>query len=32
MEVFTLGENKFWLHEGGPVPPAAEGYDVGGEI
>ena len=27
MEVIAVAEDKFWLHEGGPVPPGAEEYD-----
>jgi hypothetical protein len=26
MEVVAVAEDKFWLHEGGPVPPRADGY------
>jgi hypothetical protein len=32
MEVFAVADDKFWPYEGGPVPPAAEEHDVGGEI
>ena len=27
MEVIEVAEDKFWLHEGGSVPPGAEDYD-----
>jgi hypothetical protein len=27
MEVMTVADDKFWLHEGGLVPPGAEEYD-----
>jgi hypothetical protein len=27
MEVIEVVEDKFWLHEGGSVPPGAEDYD-----
>ena len=27
MEVIAVDEDKFWLHEGGPVPSEAEEYD-----
>jgi hypothetical protein len=27
MEVIAVAEDKFWLNEGGPVPPGAEEYD-----
>ena len=27
MEVIAVAEGKFWLHEGGSVPPGAEEYD-----
>jgi hypothetical protein len=27
MEVIEVAEARFWLHEGGSVPPGAENYD-----
>jgi len=27
MEVIAVDEDKFWLHEGGPVPSEGEEYD-----
>jgi len=27
MEVIAVAEDKFWLHDGGPVPSRAEEYD-----
>lgn len=27
MEVIAVAEDRFWLHEGGPVPSGAEEYD-----
>jgi hypothetical protein len=32
MEVIAVTEDECSLHEGGPVPPAAAGYDGGGEM